>query len=118
MTRGDLGIVGIVVALVVGSLLLAAAPNAADSSAIIKGPSGVTRVSLDHDATYVVEGALGAVTFEVADGTMRCTESSCPDHLCMRAGTLAPGQPIVCAPNRVIVRLADRSRGDLDAVSR
>lgn len=118
MTRGDVGIIGAILALVVGSLLLAATPLISTSEALLEGPSGVTRVALDEDASYVVEGELGTVTFTVEDGVMRCVDSSCPDRLCVRSGVLAPGRPIVCAPNRVIARLAATGSGDLDAVSR
>lgn len=118
MTRGDLGIIGAVVALVIGSLLLAAAPLSSTSEVVIEGPYGVTHLSLAQDARYVVQGELGEVTFTVEDGVMRCVASPCPDQLCVHAGSLAPGRPIVCAPNRVIARFAGSARGELDAVSR
>lgn len=118
MTRGDLGIVAAIVVLLVGSLLLAATPAFSTSDAVLQGPAGVTRVSLEKDASYVVQGEMGPVTFSVEQGVMRCVDSSCPDHLCVQSGALAPGRPIVCAPNGVIARLATIGRGELDAVSR
>lgn len=118
MTRGDLGIIGIVVAILVASVLVAAVPRTSTSEALIKGPGGETIISLDRDATYRVQGAIGEVVIEVEDGEARCVESSCPDQICVESGALAPGRPIVCAPNHVVVTLRTGERGQLDAVSR
>lgn len=118
MTRGDVGIVGAVVALLVASVLIAAAPAASECEAVIAGPYGTTTIALAQDATYAVRGEIGQVTICVRDGLVRCTDSSCPDHLCVRSGALAPGKPIVCAPNRVVVTMAHRAEGELDAISR
>ena len=43
----------------------------------------------------------------IEDGTVRMAEAACPDHLCIRQGTISKdGQMIVCLPNRVTVRIA------------
>ena len=43
----------------------------------------------------------------IEDSTVRMTEAECPDHLCIRQGTISKdGQMIVCLPNRVTVRIA------------
>lgn len=118
MTRGDAGIIGAVLALLVGSLLVAAAPNVSASHAVLRGPQGVTRISLEHDAVYVVEGDVGRVVFEVSDSTLRCVKSDCSDHVCVNSGACAPGRPIVCAPNRVVATIEGAREGGLDAVSR
>lgn len=53
---------------------------------------------------------------EVADGSVRVTQSSCPDGLCMRMGAITrAGESIVCLPNRVSVVLAGGEEA-LDAV--
>lgn len=108
-------------ALALGVFLLAGAlwlaPFGGGSAVELRGPHGHTSVDLDADGTYRVDGAIGVVVFEVEDGSMRCVRSTCPDGICVRMGAVAPGHPVVCAPNGVVARI-DSLPGDLDAVSR
>lgn len=42
----------------------------------------------------------------IEDGTVRMTDASCPDHLCIRQGRIsANGAMITCLPNRVTVQV-------------
>lgn len=51
----------------------------------------------------------------IEDGTVRMAEAECPDHLCIRQGTIwKDGQMIVCLPNRVTVRIAGESESGED----
>ncbi|MFU8891678.1 MAG: NusG domain II-containing protein [Anaerosomatales bacterium] len=118
MTRGDTLVVVAVVALALLSVPSAAAMLApAGDAAILSGPAGSTTVELASPGTYVVEGHVGRVVFEVAGGEVIATAADCPDRLCVRMGAVAPGRPIVCAPNGVSATLASGGEG-LDAVSR
>ncbi len=120
MTRGDTVLVCLVAAMALFALPLSGALAGAPAQdvAVLQGPAGVTRVPLDQDASYVVEGSSGEVVFKVRDGALRCVTSTCPDHVCVRSGLLRPGAPIVCAPNGVTATLEARAEGDLDAISR
>jgi len=118
MTRADrILIVGVVlIALVCVPLVSWAAPA---EQVTITGPKGVTRIDPATDASYEVAGRIGVVEIEVVGGQVSVRESCCPDGLCMRAGTLAPGKPLVCAPNGVVVAFGSVGGGEaLDAVSR
>lgn len=114
MNRWDAG-------LACGVLLLAAVlwlvPSPQGTSVVLQGPQGMSRVDLSVNASYSVVGNLGLVEFRVLNGHISCVHSSCNDSLCVRMGPLAPGRPIVCAPNGVVARF-DQSGGVLDAVSR
>lgn len=114
MNRWDAG-------LACGVLLLAAVlwmvPSATGTSVVLQGPHGISRIDLSINASYEVAGTLGPVEFRVLDGRVSCTHSSCNDSICVRMGPLAPGRPIICAPNGVVARF-DRPGGALDAVSR
>lgn len=85
----------------------------------ITSPYGKTRVDLSAAADSVVsiQGHKGAVMFEVREGALYSVEASCPDGVCLRSGPVAPGRPIVCAPNGVIAFMPGKN-GDYDAVSR
>lgn len=46
----------------------------------------------------------------IENKTVRMKEANCPDHLCIRQGTVSKdGQMIVCLPNRVTVRIVDET---------
>ncbi|MDY0087382.1 MAG: NusG domain II-containing protein [Coriobacteriia bacterium] len=119
MTRGDrlIGLAIIVVALLAapqaGALL---APHAGDI--IVRGPAGTTVIDPSRDGVYIVQGRTGQVEFQSRDGEVRAIRADCPDHLCVRSGSVAPGRPVICAPNGVSATLVPRKGVALDAVSR
>lgn len=56
---------------------------------------------------------------EIKDGKVKMTEASCPDHVCIRQGTIdAPGETVVCLPNKVVLEIVskDGEEDGLDAV--
>jgi hypothetical protein len=79
-------------------------------------------IPLDAEGLYHVQGACGEVVFEAHAGHVRCVRSDCDDKICVRAGDVGPGKPVVCAPNGVTAVLSGEDgtgRGaGLDAVSR
>lgn len=120
MTRADRMLLLGLVVLAVLSAPVAAIATRGSESAIISGPYGTTAVDLTRDATYVVDGRCGRVTFSVDGGRLSCVGAECPDHICVKSGWLRPGAPIVCAPNGVVAAFdsAPGQGGALDAVSR
>jgi|GEM_PF-730719 len=123
MTRADIKLLFF---LVLATVLAVPASSMAGGNttgdAVIFGPSGTTTVSLDSPATYVIEGRIGQVVFEVRDGALECTSSTCKDKVCVHMGWVSPGHPVVCAPNGVSAMLVTgpngAGEGELDAVSR
>lgn len=56
---------------------------------------------------------------EIKDKTVKMTEASCPDHVCIRQGIIDErGETIVCLPNKVVVEIAakDNAAQGLDAI--
>lgn len=84
----------------------------------ITGPAGITRIDPQVDASYRVQGRGGTVLVVARAGEVYVAESSCPDGVCMRSGTLAAGKPLVCAPNGVVVAYESGRGAALDAISR
>ena len=76
--------------------------------------------SASADGVYTVEGELGPTTFEVKDGRVRITDSSCPNKTCVAQGWHIP---LVCLPNKVIITVeGEGGKGttkgvELDAIS-
>ena len=63
--------------------------------------------ALDTDQTLEITGKDGGTNLLVIeDGGARILEASCPDHLCVRQGTVSrQGGSIVCLPNEVVVEI-------------
>lgn len=52
-------------------------------------------------------------------GQISMKSASCPDQLCVRQGTIKNGvYPIVCLPNRVVVKITGGRAAEADAVSK
>lgn len=119
MTRGDWLVVVTVIA---AALLLAPTASAIvapdGGSVVLRGPEGVTIVSVEESGRYVVTGHRGDVAFELEQGLIRAVFAECPDQVCLHSGAAAPGRPIICAPNGVSATLLLGPGEGLDAVSR
>lgn len=75
----------------------------------------VRTVDLAEDQTFTVTTETGSNTIEVKDGTVRVTEATCPDRVCIERGACSGGAPIVCLPNRLVIRFAGEA--DVDAAA-
>ena len=54
-------------------------------------------------------------TVTVRDGRIAVTEADCPDHYCMERGFCSGGTPIVCLPNRLVIRFLGEQSVDAAA---
>ena len=123
MTRWDIVLVVALLGLsaLAVPVVLVSAPGDA-SSVVVRGPGGETVIPLDGEGLYHVQGEYGEVVFEAHAGRVRCVHSDCDDKVCVHAGNVGPGRPVVCAPNGVTAVLSEEGgtgrRTELDAVSR
>ncbi|MCL2366813.1 MAG: NusG domain II-containing protein [Oscillospiraceae bacterium] len=61
----------------------------------------------------------GTNTIEAERGRIRMATADCPDRTCVHQGWISRGSlPIVCLPHRLVIRLDDNHKLDLDAVTR
>ena len=123
MTRWDIFLVVALLGLSVLAVPVALVSTPSNTpSVVVHGPGGETVIPLDAEGFYRIQGVSGEVVFEAHAGHVRCVRSSCDDKVCVHTGNVAPGRPIVCAPNGVTAVLSDESdagrRAGLDAVSR
>lgn len=116
MSRADRIVIAAVALIALAMWPLAAAGASGTDEVTIGGPAGETVVSLAADAIYEIDGAEGPVTVTVERGAVSVTESTCPDHTCVRTGARrASGSVIACVPNHVIVRVGGDNADGLDA---
>ncbi|MDZ4655293.1 MAG: NusG domain II-containing protein [Coriobacteriia bacterium] len=120
MTRSDR-----ILALVIGVLavvaipLIAAASVQGGDSVVVTGPGGRTVLELGVDRTVVVDGLCGGVVVQVSQGSVRVTDSTCPDRVCVHSAAVdSHGGVIACVPNGVTVVVCGDGERGLDAVVR
>ena len=74
-------------------------------------------VDLRIDQEFTVQAKSGSNTVTVKDGSIAVTAATCPDHYCMERGYCNSGSPIVCLPNRLVIRFSGEMPADsIDAV--
>ena len=91
-------------------------PGRASSGAeIISDGQVLYRVDLQLDRQFqITTPAGGSNIVTVKDGKIAVTEANCPDHYCMERGFCNSGSPIVCLPNRLVIRFSGEL--EIDAV--
>ena len=67
----------------------------------------VKELDLSQNAELVIDSPGGGTnTLIIENGTVRVTDASCPDKLCMHQGRISEsGEMIVCLPNRMIAKI-------------
>lgn len=65
---------------------------------------------------FVLTGT-GTCVVHVEDGTIYMLSSTCPDQLCVKHGSLGNGLPIVCLPNKVVIRWLSETDKGYDAMT-
>ncbi|MCL4078958.1 NusG domain II-containing protein [Coriobacteriia bacterium Es71-Z0120] len=121
MTRAD----KVLLAVLACAALLASPVAAAHATrggqaayAVVAGPAGTKHLPLAEDGSYVVQGLRGRVVVAVEHGSVRITESTCRDQVCVHTKAASrPGEAIACVPNGVSVTVEGGAR-ELDAVVR
>ena len=69
------------------------------------------------DATYTVEYEGRENVICVQNGEIFVKEAECPDQVCVLHGALDGVEPIVCLPNRLVIRWLGESDSAVDAVT-
>ena len=89
--------------------------DAAAYAEISSGGAVVKTVDLRVNQQFTVTtDSGGSNTVTVRDGRIAVTEADCPDHYCMERGFCSGGTPIVCLPNRMVIRFVGEQ--SIDAV--
>jgi len=87
-----------------------------DAVVLLRGKE-VARMSLNQESrSFRVGGCL----IEIAGGRVRVASSTCPNKICVSTGWISqPSQIIVCAPQRVVVKIGGGSLSQtVDAITK
>ena len=106
----------ILAAAVAGTVTTLCTPSS-QAVEIISGGEVLYVIDLSHtsDKTIRVEQGGSYNIIEITDGKIHVSEAGCPDKTCVSMGFLQGGAPIVCLPNRLVIRYAQGA--DVDAVA-
>ena len=75
----------------------------------------VQTVMLDRDTTLTLENNGHTLTVVIEGGTVRVTNSTCPDGICRSHAISHTGQTLLCAPAGIALAIQDTG-GEFDAV--
>lgn len=100
--------------LVLSAVLRLSGRDARTAELLVDGAL-VQTLDLSRDQTLPLRTQWGENTICVKDGEVFVTAASCPDGVCVEHGAARAGDPVVCLPNRLVVRLV--AADALDAVT-
>ena len=67
--------------------------------------------------SFTVEGTIGENVISVEQNRICVSEADCPDKVCVDHGwETSTREPIICLPNRLVIRLALAEESDIDGV--
>ena len=73
----------------------------------------VIKLPLAEDQRFPVEGPLGETEIEIRDKRVRVVDSPCDKRICVDTSWIDKSyQTIICAPNRVVIRLSGSDDND------
>lgn len=91
-------------------------PKQGEAVAVITENGGaVKEISLKNavNSTFNIDNKS---TFEIKDGKIRFTQSTCPDKICVNTGWISKsGQIAVCVPSRIAVEIKGQKK-EVDVV--
>jgi hypothetical protein len=78
----------------------------------------IRTVDLTVNAEFTVENPAGGYNrIRVNNGAVSVIEASCPDKVCVHQGAISGGaQPIVCLPNKLVVKIIPSSVDEPDLI--
>ncbi len=95
--------------------------TSADNATVRISVDGTLYGTYDLDTDQEID-IQGTNTCVISEGRVYMSDADCPDHLCVKTGSIAaPPASIVCLPNKVVIEIeksADSIQEEPDAVAR
>lgn len=77
------------------------------------------RLPLTTAKQITVNGPIGKTIIEIDHHMARVIYSDCPAKICVKTGTIhRAGEMIVCAPNKVVVRIVGKNNNSFDVITK
>jgi hypothetical protein len=75
-------------------------------------------LSLKHPGKYYIHGKIGTTTVMIKDNRVCVISSPCPNKLCIKRGWVSRyGDIICCVPNKVVIKVKQKSNMAVDSVT-
>lgn len=107
----------VILAAAIAGTVMTLSTSASQTVEIISGGEVLYTIDLSRteDKTIRVEQGGSCNIIKIEGGKIHVSEADCPDKTCVSMGFLQGGAPIVCLPNKLVIRYV---RGtDVDAVA-
>ncbi len=99
-------IIGLLAVALLGLGVIRYRAGGTDTVVVLVDGRETFRASLAEDQHFFVDGLLGKTEIEIRDKRVRIVDSPCDRKICVHTGWIdKPYQTIICAPNRVVIRL-------------
>ena len=110
----------LLVLVIAAALLVYRAANRESGSSVEVTVDGALLMTLplDKDTSVVIGEGDHTNTLVIRGGEASVTAASCPDHVCIKRGTIRyDGETIVCLPNRLVVTVVNGADSGMDIIS-
>lgn len=78
----------------------------------VETPKSTISYRLDEDRVFCVESEGFTLKIEVREGSVRVSESDCPDGICEASGWISDsGEAIVCVPAKTVISIDSDTGG-------
>lgn len=103
----------VLIAGIIGVIFINSADKGKSATIIVDGKTQET-ISLDESFQKEING----VSVCCENGEIYVKDSVCPDKVCIRSGKISKsGESIICAPNRVAIKIDDEKGNLPDAMT-
>lgn len=109
----------LVLSLAAAVLVYTASPGGTVAE-IVQDGKVIRTIDLERteEERFVIQGEHGTNTIEVDSGRIRVQAADCPDQVCVHQGWISDGTvPIVCLPNKLVIRIVGGEEDGLDALT-
>lgn len=78
----------------------------------------VHQLDLNVAQQVTVTGPIGKTVIKIDHGSARVVYSDCPEKICVMTGEIQQsGDMIVCAPNKVVVKIEGKKQNQFDVIT-
>lgn len=119
LTKGDIILVISIFILSFLSLLVVSNFKTKGNTVIIEADNHYSKkFKLSENRDVTVKGPVGITVISIKNNRVRVTHSDCKGQICVNTGAInKTGEIIVCAPNKIVVRIAGKKENHFHEIT-
>lgn len=113
-------VAGVLVLSLAAAVLVYTSSPGGTVAEIVQDGKVIRTIDLERteEESFVIQGENGTNTVQVEPGRIRVQAADCPDQVCVHQGWISDGTvPIVCLPNKLVIRIVGGEKDGLDALT-